>query len=87
MCSYTWSQTPEDVEVQVPLPAGTKGKACKVTFGGRKLAVAVTNGPTLMLDPLYGSIRTDDCTWTVADGALVVTMEKAKAKEVWPTLA
>jgi hypothetical protein len=51
---YTWSQTPEDVEVLVVLPTGAKGKDCKVKFGKRKLQIDVTNGLSLILDPLYG---------------------------------
>ena len=84
---YKWSQTPEDVEVLVPLPEGAKGKDCSVKFSKRKLIIAVKNGLSLTLDPLYGDIRTDDSSWTVSKGELVITMEKAKETEVWPTLS
>lgn len=84
---YTWSQTEEDVEVQVPLPTGAKAKACKVAFGRRKLQIDISGGISLNFDPLYGTVAPDDCTWSVSDGSLVITMEKAKQMEVWPTLA
>jgi hypothetical protein len=85
---YEWKQTTEEVEVSVPLPEGTRGKQCKVKFGRRSLSIVVNTdgGPTLKFDNLYGKVSQDECLWTISDGVLVVTMEKAKAKEVWPTL-
>jgi len=82
---YTWKQTPEDVEISVPLPTGTRGKQCKVKFSTRALKIDIVNGASLKFETLYGKIRVDDCVWTIEDGVLVCTMEKAKAKEVWPT--
>jgi hypothetical protein len=83
---YTWKQTPEDVEISVPLPEGTRGKQCKVQFGNRSCKIVVQNGINLNFKTLYGKIRADDSLWTIEDGILVVTMEKGKAKEVWPTV-
>jgi hypothetical protein len=84
---YTWSQTPEDVDVTVPLPAGAKGKDCKVKFGKRKLEINVVNGLSITFEPLYGQIRVDDSSWTVSKGDLVISMEKMNEDEVWPTLS
>jgi hypothetical protein len=91
---YTWSQTQEDVEVVVPLPEGMRAKRCKVVFGVRRLKVVVPAAGAeaeaapyeLLIDPLFGKIAPDDSTWTVSDGKLVVTLEKIKAKAVWPSL-
>ena len=85
---FSWKQTPEDVEVSVPLPSGTRGKQCKVKFGNRslKIDVNVENGVKLNFKKLYGKIHANECEWTISDGILVVTMEKGKTKEVWPTL-
>ena len=90
---YTWSQSPEDVEVVVKVPEGTRAKSIKVSFSTRKLKLTVPAAAggseppfELTVDPLFGKICPDDCTWTVSDGNLVVTMEKAKAKAVWPSL-
>ena len=83
----TWSQTKADVEVSVPLPAGVRGKQCKVKFGTRRLQVAVPGlDAPLIFDPLYAKVRADDCAWTVSDGMLVVTMEKMRVGEVWPSV-
>ena len=85
---YSWKQTTDDVEVSVPLPTGTRGKQCKVKFGNRslKIDVNVEDGAQLNFVQLYGKVHADECVWTISDGVLVVTMEKAKRKEVWPTL-
>lgn len=84
---YVWSQTKDDVEISVPLPDGVRGKQCKVTFGPRRLHVAVPGlDAPMAFDPLYAKVRADDCTWTVSDGMLVVTMEKMRAGEVWPSV-
>ena len=71
-----------------------RAKQCKVVFGVRKLKVVVPAATgadaetpfELSVDPLFGQISPDDSMWTVSDGNLVVTMEKAKAKAVWPSL-
>ena len=86
---YTWKQTTEEVEVSVPLPEGTRGKQCKVKFGNRSLKMNVVSSDgdiSLHFNKLYGMIHSDDSLWTVQDNVLVVTMEKAKSKQVWPTL-
>jgi hypothetical protein len=84
---YMWKQTTEEVEVNVPLPDGTRGKQCKVKFGNRSLNIDVITGNIALSFPkLYGMIHADDSLWTVQDNVLVVTMEKAKNKQVWPTL-
>ena len=72
---YTWSQAGEEVEVRVPVPAGTKAKALKVKFSNCALSVAV--GADMVLDgKLSGSIDVDECTWTVADDVLEITLTR-----------
>ena len=83
---YTWSQTPQELEVSVILPESTRAKQCRVTFGRRKLEIEVVNGKHIIFDPLYGEIQTDGSMWTISDGNLVISLEKARENEVWPML-
>ena len=83
---YTWKQDNEEVEVTVPMPSGTRGKEIEVKFKPTTVKItAATKHVELSLD-LYTNVSTDDCTWSLSDDNLVLTMEKARGGETWPAL-
>ena len=85
---YEWSQTEGEVEVRVRgAPAGRgAAKRVSVSYGrGRSLEVAVDSERLLLLEPLFDRVRPDGCTWTIGEGALVVTLEKMEPRP-WATL-
>lgn len=74
--NYSWTQTLAEVTITIPLPPGTKGKACSINISTNKLQVAIptttpnsTTGKSVLLDgELYAPIKPDDSTWTISDG-------------------
>lgn len=83
---YAWRQQGEDVEITFKkegLQAGDK-KLVKVVFGRQKLKVEA-KGEVLIDSALAGQVEVDDCTWTLSDGVLQVTMAKAN-EETWSNL-
>eukprot|EP00037_Helgoeca_nana_P001303 m.26175 g.26175 ORF g.26175 m.26175 type:complete len:348 (+) comp11679_c0_seq1:191-1234(+) len=82
---YTWSQDPEELEVTVAVPAGTKSKAVKAQFAVSSLKVAVEGGTTVEI-VLFGRVVPDGCSWSLSDGNVVITLEKGAEGETWPTL-
>jgi len=83
---YSWKQDGEEVEVTVKIPEGTRGKEIKVEFKPETVWVKIISKDFQILLPLFAKVSTDDCTWSVVDGGLVITMEKAQTGETWPAL-
>jgi hypothetical protein len=88
--TYRWTQTKEELEVHVPIPAASKARDCKVKFAPGSLSITVAGVPPVLDSaPLHAKVRPDECTWSVVgegdSRALVVTLEKAK-EGVWSGL-
>ena len=85
-CSYTWSQTLKELEVSIPVKAGTRGKDVAITMAKRKLAVAMRDGTELFSGKLQHDINVDESTWTIdAQKELIFHLEKIK-QEWWSTI-
>ena len=46
----------------------------------------MSSGTELTLT-LFGKIAPDGCSWSISDGDVVLTLEKAEEGETWPTLS
>jgi len=78
--NYSWTQSTEEVEVRVPIPATMKARDVDVVFNVRKLRAGLKGQAPLLDGELGGSVRPDECTWSIAgSGAerhLLISMEK-----------
>lgn len=75
-----WWQTVSEVHIEVDLPAGTKGSACKVILKTSHLKVIVLN-ETIMDGNLYSHVILDDLVWTVEDRKkLYITLAKGDVR-------
>jgi HSP20 family molecular chaperone IbpA len=84
---FTWSQTKADVEVCVTLPPGTKAKQLAVDIKRNSLKVALLSGGVLFEAPqLNAGVNADESTWTIEDGSLMLTLEKARKDGIWRML-
>jgi len=84
---FTWSQTKADVEVCVTLPTGTKAKQLAVDIKRNSLKVALVEGGVLFEAPqLNAAVNADESTWTIEDGSLMLTLEKARKDGIWRML-
>jgi len=90
--SYTWTQTIDETSVLVSVPEGTKGKDLSVSIKSSAVSVR-TKKPlkgedsprTLLEGDLVDKIRTDESTWSLEGGVLVLTLDKLK-KTWWETV-
>jgi HSP20 family molecular chaperone IbpA len=89
---YTWTQTIDETSVLVAVPEGTKGKDLAVSLKTSSIAVEIKkaiegdDGPRKLLEgDLVEKIRTDESTWSLESGVLVLTLEKLK-KNWWDTV-
>lgn len=84
MGPYSWTQTLGEVVLSVPVPAGTKGRACDVVIGRDKLRVGLKGQPLVLDGPLFASVKPDDCLWNLVDGRqLEVTLAKRDEMQWW----
>ena len=59
---YTWSQTPQEVDVYVRLPEGTKKAQLSCNISANKLVVMLNKAP-LVEGKLSADVRPDECNW------------------------
>lgn len=89
---YTWTQTLDEVSVLLAVPEGTRGKDLNVTLKTSQVSVRLKNAqetdtksPTLLDGELVHKIRTDESTWSLEGGVLVLNLDKLK-KTWWETV-
>ena len=88
-----WSQTNEEVEVTIALPKGVRTKDIAVTIKPSLIQFRLKNGYSMgedeeKRDPLlkriqsgmtlFQEIDSDDSTWSLVEGQLVITLNKRK---------
>ncbi|KAL3774701.1 hypothetical protein ACHAW5_003773 [Stephanodiscus triporus] len=93
-CSYSWTQNEEEVEITVSLNRlGGGGKmemamdksSIDVVFRPQKISVK-RDGELILDVQSYSRLDVNGCTWTLDEGGLVITCEKASEGEIWPRL-
>ena len=63
---YKWRQTLSEVDIVVPVPAGTRGKQLVVEIKKTKLKVALKGATDAIIDgDLCKPVKLDDSTWTL----------------------
>jgi len=87
---YVWTQTLQEVTVNVPLHQPTRGRDLTVVMSrkhlkvGLKADVAAPGGGYIIDAPLTKPIICDDSFWTVEDGTrLVINLQKLNQMEWW----
>ena len=91
---YRWEQTEDgEVEISVYVPENTSAKTVSVGFRDDSCVVKdKMNGNKIIvrIDNLYGKVRPDECTWTIAGGSkkneVCVSLAKVDDGETWPQL-
>jgi len=79
---YAWKDQGEEVEIVVAIEKGTTKKDVKVDFKRQEVRVTKPVEKTLKL---FAPVEVDGCNWTLGDGQIVLTLEKADGKP-WPQL-
>ena len=83
---YSWRQSLSEIELYLPIPAGTRAKQLQVTITPHRLSVALHTDPSrpLLEGNLFKDIKAEDSTWTIADGKeLQIVLEKVGKEEWW----
>lgn len=90
--NYTWTQTIDETSVLVPVPERIKGKDISVSIKQSAVSVRMKKASeredsprTLLEGELVEKIRTDESTWSLEGGVLILTLDKLK-KTWWETV-
>jgi hypothetical protein len=83
---YVWTQTLQELTINIPLPDNTRGRDLNVTISKKHLKVGYvkTKSEFIVNDELTKPIIVDDSFWTIEDGnRLVLTITKSNQMEWW----
>lgn len=81
---YTWSQTLDEVTMEIPVPSTTHKSHISVVITNRSIEVA-KDSDKIVTGSLYASINKEESTWTLSDSVLSITMEKGN-KTWWKSV-
>lgn len=85
--NYSWTQTLQEVTVNIPVPQGTKSRSVAYELKKNRLKVGLKGQPPIIEGELYESVRVDDCFWNIEDGKVVsILLTKQNQMEWWKCL-
>ncbi|KAG2171506.1 hypothetical protein INT43_008232 [Umbelopsis isabellina] len=81
---YKWKQTLQDVDITIPVPAGTRGKALDVVIKKKLIKVGLKGQPPILEGELCKDVKVEDSTWTIEDQKeVLVHLEKVNQMTWW----
>jgi hypothetical protein len=80
---YSWTQELGEVDINVPVPQGTRGKDLAVVIQKMKLSVGLKGHEPIMAGNLCKEIKVEDSTWTVQDNKVVLIHLEKLNKQTW----
>uniref|UniRef100_A0A7S0RNW8 CS domain-containing protein n=1 Tax=Chlamydomonas leiostraca TaxID=1034604 RepID=A0A7S0RNW8_9CHLO len=81
---YEWDQAYTEVNIYVPVPPGTRAKQLYCDLTPHTLKFGLTPNPPYLQGNLAAPIKVSESFWTLEDGVLHVTLQKAQPGEPWP---
>jgi len=90
--NYSWTQTLQDLQVTVPVPAGTKAKFLTVDIQKKRLKVQVKGQDAIVDGELEKSVKLEDSIWSIEDNPtgsnrlVSITLTKTNQMEWWKTV-
>ncbi|KAE8658574.1 Nuclear migration protein nudC [Hibiscus syriacus] len=84
---YSWTQTLQEVTVNVPVPGGTKSRFVVCEIKKNHLKVGLKGQPPIIDGELFQAVKPDDCYWSIEDScALSILLTKHNQMEWWKSL-
>ena len=84
---YDWSQSINEVTMQIPIPEGTTSKQMQIDIKAKHLFVKIKGQDQPIIDgELQEKVKIDDSFWSIEDKKYVnITFEKAY-EAIWKTV-
>lgn len=87
MEKYSWTQQLPEVNVNVPVPEGTKSRFVVCEIKKDRLKVGLKGQPPIIDGELHKPVKVDDCFWSIEDGkALSILLTKHNQMEWWKSV-
>jgi hypothetical protein len=84
---YSWTQTLQELNVNVPVPHGTKSRSLTCEIKKNHLTVGLKGQPPIIDGELYKSIKPDECYWSIEDQSMVsILLTKHDQMDWWKCL-
>ncbi|KAF9671110.1 hypothetical protein SADUNF_Sadunf12G0013500 [Salix dunnii] len=84
---YSWTQTLQEVTVQVPVPSGTKSRFVVCDIKKNHLKVGLKGLPPIIEGELYKPVKVDDCYWSIEDqNTISILLTKHDQMDWWESL-
>eukprot|EP00164_Ancoracysta_twista_P010919 GFYU01016638.1.p1 GENE.GFYU01016638.1~~GFYU01016638.1.p1 ORF type:complete len:273 (-),score=79.66 GFYU01016638.1:76-894(-) len=85
--TYKWTQTIDDVDIQITLPIKVKGRDVICDIAKQKISVGLKGHDKILEGELANEVRTDESTWSLEDGKeLSIHLEKRHKGGFWTRL-
>ncbi|WMV20716.1 hypothetical protein MTR67_014101 [Solanum verrucosum] len=82
--NYSWGQSLQEVNVNIPVPAGTKSRFIVCDISRNRLKVGLKGQPPIIDGELYRPVKVDDCFWSLEDQkSISVLLTKKDQMEWW----
>ncbi|KAF9667343.1 hypothetical protein SADUNF_Sadunf15G0013100 [Salix dunnii] len=84
---YSWTQTLQEVNVQIPVPSGTKSRFVVCDIKKNHLKVGIKGQPPIIEGEPYKPIKVDDCYWSIEDqNTISILLTKHDQMDWWKSL-
>ncbi|XP_011006349.1 PREDICTED: protein BOBBER 1-like isoform X2 [Populus euphratica] len=84
---YSWTQTLQEVNVQIPVPSGTKSRFVVCDIKKNHLKVGLKGQPPIVEGELFKPIKVDDCYWSIEDqNTISILLTKHDQMDWWKSL-
>jgi len=80
---YEWEQSLDEVNIYLNPPPGLPSKMIDISITHTHLTIGVKDTPPFIDEDLGGPVKVDECTWTLSDGELNISLCKMNKAETW----
>ncbi|CAM8979659.1 unnamed protein product [Rhodiola kirilowii] len=85
--NYSWTQSLQEVTVNVPVPPGTKSRFIVCDIKKKHLKIGLKGQPPIIEGELYENVKVDDSFWSLEDQKSVsILLTKHNQMEWWKSL-
>ncbi|CAN4087594.1 unnamed protein product [Withania somnifera] len=82
--NYSWGQSLQEVNINIPVPPGTKSRFIVCDISRNRLKVGLKGQPPIIDGELYRPVKADDCFWSLEDQkSISVLLTKKDQMEWW----
>ena len=80
---YSWSQTVQDVQVQIPLPEGTKANQLDIKIQTKKISCAFKGKEPFLIGELCEKVKVEDSFWSIEDRKFLQIHFQKAYEAIW----